>query len=52
MENNLLKVNFLGEFSLFYNDEPVLESYSKNNKVVFLLQYLLYHRGKSFPKRV
>lgn len=50
MGNNLLKVNFLGEFSLFYNDESVLESYSKNNKVVFLLQYLLYHRGKNFSK--
>ena len=50
MGNNLLKVNFLGEFSLFYNDEVILESYSKNNKVVFLLQYLLYHRGKSFSK--
>ena len=50
MENNLLKVNFLGEFSLYYKDEPILESYSKNNKVVFLLQFLLYHRGKSFTK--
>lgn len=50
MENNLLKVNFLGEFSLFYNDKAILESYSKNNKVVFLLQYLVYHRGKSFSK--
>jgi DNA-binding SARP family transcriptional activator len=50
MENNLLKVNFLGEFSLLYNDEIVLESYSKNNKVICLLQYLLFHRGKSFSK--
>ena len=50
MGNNLLKANFLGDFSLFYGDKAILESYSKNNKVVFLLQYLLYHRGKSFSK--
>lgn len=50
MKNDLLKVNFLSEFSLLYNNEVILESYSKNNKVVFLLQYLLYHRGKSFSK--
>ena len=50
MENEFLKVNFLGGFSLFYGDKPILETYSKNNKVVFLLQYLLYNRGKSFSK--
>ena len=45
-----LKVIMLGDFALHWGSKAVLSGYSRSNKAIYLLQYLLAHRGKSFSR--
>jgi DNA-binding SARP family transcriptional activator len=41
-----IKVQMFGTFAVYYNGEVVLTENSRNNKVIFLLQYLLVRHGQ------
>jgi DNA-binding SARP family transcriptional activator len=45
-----LKVQMLGDFALHFGTETILSGYSRSNKVIYLLQYLLVHRQRNFSR--
>lgn len=45
-----IRVQMLGDFALSYDGETVLSGYSRNNKAIYLMQYLLTHRGKGISR--
>jgi DNA-binding SARP family transcriptional activator len=49
-EQTPLHVQMLGDFAIHYDGETVLSGYSRNNKAIYLLQYLLTHRGRGINR--
>ncbi len=45
-----LKVQLFGDFALRWGSETLLSGYGRKNKAIYLLQYLLVYRGKSFSR--
>lgn len=46
----MLKVQLLGDFALYDGNELLHSGYSRKNRAIYLLQFLLAHRGEGFSK--
>lgn len=50
MPKSILDIKMLGTFSLSYEGKSVIPENSRENKVLFFLQYLIIQRGRGIPQ--